>query len=397
MKLMALLRECDREKLNKISEELDLLWAPGDTMSKLREMISETLLKREVVAARLAVLTDAQMSLFERACEGMFMPDVGELDDTFAVFKTFCAFRHENEETERDKNPVGFLNLWREFSSNPKMETGLKLAGEFQKITKFYFVVPDEIAAVYRELDTPEFHEARHTLSWLTRCVVACGRLYAVTPVSVLLEVYARKEPIEEEKLHRLVQAYSGAANGAVYDSDGDRMLRWPMSKEKIQEILDRQGNRDFYIPEPEEVELLYVNEHVSELPAYENLELFLMEYCGAESWDAYDAAREFWDVLAEGDDGPQEALQWLIDLTDAGEKILPLLGAFYRNCRLCTRCVWYRGHTWKEALGSGDEPDDLTGNMRLKFSVSPRNIRISRNAPCPCGSGKKYKKCCGG
>lgn len=23
-------------------------------------------------------------------------------------------------------------------------------------------------------------------------------------------------------------------------------------------------------------------------------------------------------------------------------------------------------------------------------------NVRISRNAPCPCGSGKKYKKCCG-
>ena len=21
----------------------------------------------------------------------------------------------------------------------------------------------------------------------------------------------------------------------------------------------------------------------------------------------------------------------------------------------------------------------------------------IGRNAPCPCGSGKKYKKCCGG
>ncbi|MGD2011834.1 MAG: SEC-C metal-binding domain-containing protein [Desulfobacterales bacterium] len=21
---------------------------------------------------------------------------------------------------------------------------------------------------------------------------------------------------------------------------------------------------------------------------------------------------------------------------------------------------------------------------------------KIGRNAPCPCGSGKKYKKCCG-
>jgi uncharacterized protein len=25
------------------------------------------------------------------------------------------------------------------------------------------------------------------------------------------------------------------------------------------------------------------------------------------------------------------------------------------------------------------------------------RSTKVSRNAPCPCGSGKKYKKCCGG
>ena len=26
-----------------------------------------------------------------------------------------------------------------------------------------------------------------------------------------------------------------------------------------------------------------------------------------------------------------------------------------------------------------------------------PAKIKISRNDPCPCGSGKKYKRCCGG
>ena len=27
--------------------------------------------------------------------------------------------------------------------------------------------------------------------------------------------------------------------------------------------------------------------------------------------------------------------------------------------------------------------------------SVKPRN-KVGRNEPCPCGSGKKWKKCCG-
>ena len=27
---------------------------------------------------------------------------------------------------------------------------------------------------------------------------------------------------------------------------------------------------------------------------------------------------------------------------------------------------------------------------------VASQEPRVGRNAPCPCGSGKKYKKCCG-
>jgi len=34
------------------------------------------------------------------------------------------------------------------------------------------------------------------------------------------------------------------------------------------------------------------------------------------------------------------------------------------------------------------DEDDELT--------LAKSNIKIGRNGPCPCGSGKKYKKCCG-
>ncbi|MQK95709.1 SEC-C metal-binding domain-containing protein, partial [Escherichia coli] len=29
-------------------------------------------------------------------------------------------------------------------------------------------------------------------------------------------------------------------------------------------------------------------------------------------------------------------------------------------------------------------------------FSQNPKQKKIGRNDPCPCGSGKKYKKCCG-
>jgi len=36
-----------------------------------------------------------------------------------------------------------------------------------------------------------------------------------------------------------------------------------------------------------------------------------------------------------------------------------------------------------------GEETDD---GARLA-----KRMKVGRNEPCPCGNGKKYKKCCGG
>jgi len=37
--------------------------------------------------------------------------------------------------------------------------------------------------------------------------------------------------------------------------------------------------------------------------------------------------------------------------------------------------------------------------NAATAFKSDPRRTasKVGRNEPCPCGSGKKYKKCCGG
>ncbi|MBU1340572.1 MAG: SEC-C domain-containing protein [Proteobacteria bacterium] len=44
------------------------------------------------------------------------------------------------------------------------------------------------------------------------------------------------------------------------------------------------------------------------------------------------------------------------------------------------------------------DKPENITD---LEILLNPPKTRVAekkvgRNEPCPCGSGKKYKKCCG-
>lgn len=44
------------------------------------------------------------------------------------------------------------------------------------------------------------------------------------------------------------------------------------------------------------------------------------------------------------------------------------------------------------------DKPEDI-GDLELLLNPIKTRIvekKVGRNEPCPCGSGKKYKKCCG-
>ena len=66
------------------------------------------------------------------------------------------------------------------------------------------------------------------------------------------------------------------------------------------------------------------------------------------------------------------------------------------------TRSVWNVSNTQKQEVGqfemaerqraAGTAPQ---GEQKVK-QIKLEQPKVGRNDPCPCGSGKKYKKCCG-
>jgi SWIM/SEC-C metal-binding protein len=44
------------------------------------------------------------------------------------------------------------------------------------------------------------------------------------------------------------------------------------------------------------------------------------------------------------------------------------------------------------------DEPENISDLERLLSPTKPKRVekKLGRNEPCSCGSGKKYKNCCG-
>lgn len=67
------------------------------------------------------------------------------------------------------------------------------------------------------------------------------------------------------------------------------------------------------------------------------------------------------------------------------GEEYLTLIGNFLNNIRLRTNNGW--------------TPTELCAKTPIAAPSTPvvrKQPVVGRNEPCPCGSGKKYKKCCG-
>jgi SWIM/SEC-C metal-binding protein len=53
----------------------------------------------------------------------------------------------------------------------------------------------------------------------------------------------------------------------------------------------------------------------------------------------------------------------------------------------------------WKYKIGlEPDKPEDIADLERLLNPPQPQRVekKVGRNEPCSCGSGKKYKNCCG-
>ena len=70
-------------------------------------------------------------------------------------------------------------------------------------------------------------------------------------------------------------------------------------------------------------------------------------------------------------------------------EALSPLLIAFHQSLRM-----WkLKGHTPTEIVTGKLDPE---GGDIISFEAARRKkAKVGRNAPCPCGSGKKYKNCC--
>ncbi len=264
----------------------------------------------------------------------------------------------------------------------------------FKRFSANRLEIPEDAVSLYGTVNTPEFQARRRISSRLVVCLYGSACLYGSTPVSVIRRILEQElgEDISEEKILSLYDSLPSDSKYSVYDAATGRIHYRRISGEELAELIQKQEGKDFYIPSLAEINEIYEQGFSLDSPAYAHYRSFLEDYCDIDPDEAKSAAAELSKKISE-ENAPEKCVQEMIAWSGADSSCAQLLLRMYRNCRNETRFPALCGHT---PLEIGAAPSDSPyQEFDLEFNDSVKPVRIGRNDPCPCGSGKKYKKCC--
>ncbi len=81
------------------------------------------------------------------------------------------------------------------------------------------------------------------------------------------------------------------------------------------------------------------------------------------------------------------------------GTKERPAVVSVQTEDRLKEVTAIFEHHGWEYKIDLNPDEPEAVGDLDMLLNpIKPvkADKKIGRNEPCPCGSGKKYKKCCG-
>ena len=254
---------------------------------------------------------------------------------------------------------------------------------------QYIYVLPDEIKALFQSLVDNGFPAQKKQADLIHDCATAAVHLYGVIRQEdffTLLQVQTSlKLPSDEilQALFRHIVIQDGYCLWKDYLLD-DRFVENDFAD--VADLMGQVGSKPRYIPAPKEF-LLYSDwRYYETTTCTQNLFHFLMHEGKQAASDAADAVSEIVNTAMMN--GGVPLMMGILDdynvnLTDKqSDLLMKLLMDVPRHTR-----------TW---ANNGHTSAEITSMSRSAPLSEVHKKKPGRNAPCPCGSGLKYKKCCG-
>ena len=221
-------------------------------------------------------------------------------------------------------------------------------------------------------------------------------RLYGVVSCEELYDIVKRYDPgiaISGEEILRRIEARAIHCPRMPFRVQGDLVVSedfFPMDVEdidkKIEDFRKAQSAHPRWYPSTREELFDWTEVDSFECtPESDNVEKLLKRLCGADrKYEPDEALFAIYGLLAQY--WPTETLyDYMVE-----SYVLPKLSGKPQRELLDAIDAW----------GKAVHVPALNGNtvkgLRAAAAQQPKVRKVGRNEPCPCGSGKKFKHCCG-
>ena len=404
-----------KEQLYEQARIFELRKCSGLRKAALIERILECFCSEDMLRSRLACLTNEQMILFRKACDAPQEISMNEAVDSMQLYWYWL--------------------------------------GTFEEISD-RFCVFEEISTVFERIDDEDFKSDQYKKGWMVKCVHFFINYYGIAPVEVIYELYKLKvKDTIDEMIAMLWEMPVDIVESCILPMRSLGLQDWPeddpiyssiglfihipiLENDEVGHLLDSQMDKEFYIPSVQQIEEICRIGYEESSLAYKKLQTFFMRkldlpYEQAVMWclqvwtSSYDG-ESLADVINKMSDedvvfkSEKQMSEFVGLLMDAYNNTRMIENRGYKPCELIRRELTDKIPTIVPGSSHAAEmlrdvvpqlkemgiPVDLEGNAdTIVTSVYPNGLggkavsvekKIYPNDPCPCGSGKKYKKCCG-
>jgi len=260
---------------------------------------------------------------------------------------------------------------------------------------KLYFVIPEEVKEVLKKLNWDALLRTRSWEQEVLQYVSAAVNLYGVCNPELLLDIYhdQNNQGLRMEDLEEITDFHL-RRNQHFLRIDGYYMSQYfdDDTSGEIRDLLRRTQNKPRYIPDKKEF-LKYSDDQYFEMtPQLLQLRLFILNQLCDDN--------ELVDTIIEDIQlacSMEEPLQMIVNELERRNINFENMDQVKRFASLVTE-VYNHTRLWSNCGYTPTELSALTGGSASRVSPGQRiaAVKVGRNDPCPCGSGKKYKKCCG-
>ena len=414
MFLREYLTKYTKEELLDQARSFEIKKCSGLRKADLIDRIVDTFCAEEMLRSRLACLTKEQMDLFRKACISPTAVSVNEVVDAMQLYRYWIGYFEDP--TDR-------------------------------------FCVFEDVAVAFSKIDDKAFQLKQCRKGWLVKCIHFFIQYYEIAPIEVIYEMYRQKvKDSIDEMIEILWEMPVDIVESCLFTMDKLGMEGWPKENPLYSEkgifvhlqlfedaefdyLLRQQMDKDFYIPSAQQIDEICRIGYEASSSAYKKLESFFIKKLKFSYEQAVTWCLQVWANSYEGE-SPSKIINKMTEANIEFEEkmineLLELLVAAHNN----TRMKENRGYKPSEMarkmpidkmptivpasskaatilkdavpqLQAMGVPVDLNGNTDvIQTTMFPKGmneepIRVEKkiypNDPCPCGSGKKYKKCCG-